>query len=464
MKASKTDAPTSVVAAPSASQPSNGKGSNRLAPQPEIYSREEHQISRSGIDPDALKIMYRLIRAGFKAYLVGGGVRDLLLGKKPKDFDIATDATPRRVKALFSNSRIIGRRFKLVHVFFGGGKIIEVSTFRDATDPIDDEDQGVAQLAADNKYGTEVTDALRRDVTINGLFYDLSTFSVIDYVGGIRDLSDRVIRVIGDARVRFREDPVRMLRVVRHAARAGFAIDRDAWTAVGELKQLLASCPSMRIFEELKKDLQSGHFLKIMRLLAQSGLLEELIPELLSDYPGLFEDKSLSSEVLAEIDQRFRVGKGPSLSVVLSALVILCRSGLDRHAIRRGYCVSGESVAWDDEEQLYEWIKQCFVKLSVPRRERERVEMILGIWLEIQGASEEDEAPRITDEVFDDVLELLSVLGVDERRIAEVERPGPARRQRRGPPREQGAQDARRGRRRRGGRNRGGRRNAASVE
>ena len=175
-------------------------GADISALKPEIYSRDEHPISRKDIDPDALKIMYRLIRSGFKAYMVGGGVRDLLLGKKPKDFDITTDATPRRVKALFSNSRIIGRRFKLVHVFFGGGKIIEVSTFRDFSDPPEGgegEDGEVAQLAPDNKYGTEVTDAIRRDITINGLFYDLSTLSVIDYVGGIRDLSDRVIRVIG---------------------------------------------------------------------------------------------------------------------------------------------------------------------------------------------------------------------------------------------------------------------------
>ncbi|MCB0309961.1 MAG: polynucleotide adenylyltransferase PcnB, partial [Bdellovibrionales bacterium] len=192
---------------------------------PTIYSRSQHNISRSAIDKDALKIMYRLLRHNYEAFLVGGGVRDLLLEKEPKDFDISTDATPNQIRSLFRNCRIIGRRFKLAHIYFRGGKIIEVSTFRDESAPIDVQDDEELRrygrdVKRDNRYGTAETDAFRRDITINGLFYDLSNFSVIDYVGGMSDLRAKIIRVIGNPDERFQEDPVRMLRVIRHAARA----------------------------------------------------------------------------------------------------------------------------------------------------------------------------------------------------------------------------------------------------
>ena len=225
--------------------------------EPKIYPRTDHTLSRSKIDPDALSIMYRLSRGGYKAYLVGGGVRDVLLNKRPKDFDIATDATPRQVKALFRNSRVIGRRFKLVHVYFAHGKNIEVSTFRDNFIPQEEEESDSesdkAPVSSDNIFGTEATDALRRDITINALFYDGVSRSIIDYIGGIEDLRRGIIRVIGDPTERFIEDPVRLIRVVRHAARTGFAIEEKCRVAIQKNIALLKKASQVRVFEEIKR-------------------------------------------------------------------------------------------------------------------------------------------------------------------------------------------------------------------
>ena len=181
---------------------------------PRILSRAEHNVSRKNIDPDALKVLYRLKNHGFTAYLVGGGVRDLLLGRRPKDFDIGTSAHPQQVKKLFRNCFVIGRRFRLCHVRFGR-KVVEVSTFRRQAQA----EEGDTLIRRDNTFGSPEQDAFRRDFTVNALFYDIATFSVIDWVGGLPDLEARVIRTIGDPALRFREDPVRMLRAVALAAR-----------------------------------------------------------------------------------------------------------------------------------------------------------------------------------------------------------------------------------------------------
>jgi poly(A) polymerase len=196
--------------------------------EPIIVPRSEHPISRKLIDADAVKVLYRLHRAGYQAYLVGGGVRDLLLDRHPKDFDISTDAHPHQVKRLFRNCRLIGRRFRLAHVHFGE-KILEVSTFRKRSEPGEDADTEDILIRSDNTFGTAEEDSLRRDFTINGLFYDISNFSLIDYVGGLADLNERMIRTIGDPDIRFREDPVRMIRAVKFAARLDFGIDRASW-------------------------------------------------------------------------------------------------------------------------------------------------------------------------------------------------------------------------------------------
>jgi len=328
------------------------------------------------IDPDALKIMYRLIHYGYKAFLVGGGVRDLLLNKKPKDFDIATDATPRRVKAIFSNSRIIGRRFKLVHVFFRGNKIIEVATFRDASDDegTEGETSDERKLLGDNRYGTEATDALRRDLTINALFYDLSSFSIIDYVGGVKDLQAGVVRIIGDPDVRFTEDPVRLVRVVRHAARSGFQIDPTCRESIIRNHELITTSSTMRVYEEVKKDLTCGHFCTILQLLHAHQLLQHLLPELEANGGHLLAYGSRFTECLQRADELSQAGTAPSATAVL-ALLALFSSG----AIARP-----DPFALDDPLNApTEFMKLCFTKLAVPRKERERVEHLLNIWFDL---------------------------------------------------------------------------------
>jgi len=231
------------------------EASETAAPQPRIIPRPEHTLSRKDVSLETLKVLYRLHHSGYKAFLVGGSVRDLLLGKRPKDFDLATDARPGEIRKLFRNSRIIGRRFRLVQVFFRGGKIIEVSTFRCRSEFDDSPEE---TLARNNTFGTPAEDAQRRDLTINGLFYNIADFSVVDYVGGLEDLKNGYIRVIGDPKVRFVRDPVRMIRVLRHAARLGFTIDPVAWEEIVAKKNLIRVCPPARLRDELLKDLHSG--------------------------------------------------------------------------------------------------------------------------------------------------------------------------------------------------------------
>lgn len=219
-----------------------------------VLKKPGHNISRRNIDPDALKVIFRLRNQGFIAYLTGGAVQNLMQGIPPKDFDLATDARPGQIKRRFSNARLIGRRFRLAHIHFKQGKIIEVATFRRAPDV---EEDAVPDGDAKRKptYGTPREDAFRRDISINALFFDAATSSVIDYVGGLQDLEEKRIRVIGDPAERFEEDPVRVLRVVRHAARLGFTIHPGAEKAIFTHRHLLAEVPGSRLFEELNKDL-----------------------------------------------------------------------------------------------------------------------------------------------------------------------------------------------------------------
>jgi len=241
---------------------------------PRILERPQHTVSRKAIDPDALKVLYRLKSGGYVAYLVGGGVRDLLLGRKPKDFDIGTSAHPQQVKKLFRNCFIIGRRFRLCHIRFGR-KVVECSTFRKQAEP----EQGDTLIRRDNTFGTPEEDAFRRDFTVNALFYDIATFSVIDYVDGLEDLENRVIRTIGDPAVRFREDPVRMLRAAALAARLGFTIDRDTAEAIRFLRGEIVKSSPARILDELYKVLRHGASRKTFQLLHDLGLLAYLLPE-----------------------------------------------------------------------------------------------------------------------------------------------------------------------------------------
>jgi len=278
--------------------------------QPRIVPREEHPISRRNIDADALKVLYRLRQANHAAYLVGGSVRDLLLGRRPKDFDIGTSAHPYQVKKLFRNCWIIGRRFRLAHVKFGP-KVIEVATFRrqvvpgeevvadgvPAPDPSTPE--GEHLIHHDNTFGTPEEDAFRRDFTINALFYDIATFSIIDYVGGLDDLRAGIVRSIGDPDVRLREDPVRMIRAIALAARLDFEIEPTLVDAIRTHRREIGKSSQARLLEEYYKILRAGSSEKAFRGLADVGLLEPTSSELHRATRG--SDEALWSS-LAQLD------------------------------------------------------------------------------------------------------------------------------------------------------------------
>ncbi|HVV84696.1 MAG TPA: polynucleotide adenylyltransferase PcnB, partial [Kofleriaceae bacterium] len=245
-------------------------------------------LDRALIDPDADRVVRRLARGGFKAYLVGGCVRDLLVGRTPKDFDVATSATPNEVRALFRNCRIIGRRFRLAHVFFGP-KIIETSTFR--ANPREDEDADEDLLIRrDNVFGTETEDARRRDFTINGLFYDVEEERVIDHVSGLDDLAARMVRTIGDPDIRFREDPVRILRAIKFAARLDFQIEPATYAALLRQRGEISKCAAPRVVEEIYRLLRGGAARRSIELLVETGVLDVLSPQLAALYAASGDD------------------------------------------------------------------------------------------------------------------------------------------------------------------------------
>lgn len=286
--------------------------------------RPEHSISRANISENALKVLYRLKQENFQAHLVGGGVRDLLLGHEPKDFDIATDATPEQVRQVFRNCRLIGRRFRLAHVHFGHD-IIEVATFRgrgEDADPLDRRLEN-GMIVRDNIYGTIEEDALRRDFTINALYYDIADFSLHDYAGGLADLKAGRLRLIGDPEQRYREDPARMLRAVRFACKLGFAIEPATERPLFELGSLLADIAAARLFDELIKLFHSGYGLDVFEKLRHYGLFGQLFPdteECLAredhDFPITFVSRGL-----ANTDQRMLENK-PVTPAFLFAILL----------------------------------------------------------------------------------------------------------------------------------------------
>ena len=357
--------------------------------EPTIVPRSAHPISRRQVDPDALKVLYRLHEHNYVAYLVGGSVRDLLLDRRPKDFDIGTSAHPHQVKKLFRNCWIIGRRFRLAHVKFGA-KTIEVATFRrhvDAAatpeqeladpDPADvvapdeplqgDEDRDALArrnrdrlIQRDNTYGTPEEDAFRRDFTVNALFYDIATFSIIDYVGGLQDLHSRLIRCIGDPDVRFLEDPVRMLRAVVLAARLEFTIDEPILESIDVHKHEIARSAAARLLEEYFKILRSGHAADAFRQLRATGLLKEITPELATAPEALWR----AIENLDRYRRTF-VGTPDTLSNAILAGSLLHPIGL---AGRR------QRFSADPLERRLE-----LGLLPIPRRDVERLQQIMSL-------------------------------------------------------------------------------------
>jgi poly(A) polymerase len=313
---------------------------------PRIIPRSEHSISRSHISPNALRVLYRLREGGFMAFLVGGCVRDLLLGLEPKDFDVATDALPEQVKKLFRNCRLVGRRFRLAHVFFGR-ETIEVATFRATSapsqgdeplpeaDPEDGEapeldDDAAARafdasgrILRDNVYGTIDEDVWRRDFTANALYYNIADFSVWDYVSGVEDIAARRLRLIGDPETRYREDPVRMLRAARFEAKLGFDIDPNTARPIATLRELLSAVPPARLFDETLKLFLTGHGARSFQVLRRRGLLAALVPSVDSyfvSHPGSLVEQLLLKG-LANTDQRVIEDK-PVAPTFLFALLL----------------------------------------------------------------------------------------------------------------------------------------------
>jgi poly(A) polymerase len=293
---------------------------------PHVIPRSEHLISPANISPSAHKVLDGLAAAGFASHLVGGCVRDLMLGREPKDFDVVTDATPEQVRKLFRSSRLVGRRFRLAHVRFGR-EIIEVATFRAVPE---DEEGGAGlertaggRLLRDNVYGDREQDAVRRDFTVNALYYDSRDQTVVDYVGGVEDLRKGVLAVIGDPTTRYREDPVRMLRAIRFAAKLGFRLEENTGAPIRDLSALLRDVPPARLFEEVLKLFHSGYALETYELLRSYGLFGHLFPQV---EQGLTEEEegfplTLLPKALANTDKRIGESKPVTPAFLFAALL-----------------------------------------------------------------------------------------------------------------------------------------------
>ncbi len=298
----------------------NSSNTHSAMTQPNhIITRDNHTVSRKEISDNALKVLYRLSKAGYEAFLVGGGVRDILLGLHPKDFDIATNATPEQIRKLFRNSRIIGRRFKLVHILFGRD-MIEVATFRAHCDQnIEQASEGM--IIRDNVYGDIEEDAERRDFTVNALYYNIKDFSVHDYCGGLTDLRKRQLRMIGDAETRYREDPVRMLRAIRLATKLDLTIEPNTLDPIAKLAPLLEQVPAARLWEEYRKMFLSGKGLATFKALQQHELLQKLFPvteHLLHEHPDF---EAFIESALINTDKRLAEDKTVNPAFLIAVML-----------------------------------------------------------------------------------------------------------------------------------------------
>ncbi|MRG96769.1 polynucleotide adenylyltransferase PcnB [Polyangium spumosum] len=337
-------------------------------PPSEPARRYDVSFEESRIDPDVQKVIRRLTRHGHEAYLVGGCVRDLLLDRSPKDFDVATSARPEEVRELFRNSRIIGRRFRLVHVLFQGGKVIEVATFR--RNPKDDGDESAELLIrSDNVFGVASEDAMRRDFTMNALFYDIEARQILDWVGGMADVERRVVHTIGDPETRFREDPVRILRALKFAGRLGFGITPDVYDAIVFCREALALAARPRLSEEILRLLRGGQARRTIYLCWETGVLDVLLPELSSllydeereDGPGVRQWR-----LLEYIDRRSAEVGGLDDTVLWTLLLLeplkeACDGARDR----------GSAVA--------DFLEPLIERLALSRRYADGIRRIIGV-------------------------------------------------------------------------------------
>jgi poly(A) polymerase len=347
-------------------------GRKRGPAKPVILPRQKHSVSRKNIDPDALKILYRLKRFGHTAYLVGGSVRDLMLGIEAKDFDISTDARPMQMKKLFTNCRLVGKRFRLAHILFRG-KFIEVATFRKQSE-FDAEGDDLL-IRSDNTFGTPLEDAFRRDFTVNALFYNIEDFSVIDYVGGLKDLEERVLRCIGDPNIRLREDPIRMLRAIRLASRLDFQIDPALQRAIAAHRGDIWKGATPRITEEIFRMMAGGTARRSFSLLMETGLMDLILPELTIVLVKRGQAHAFWA-YLSALDKLTQGGKEFSQAVLYAALMIhLFHSKLEH--------TKGEidRIALAEES-----ITPIAQRLGIPKRVQDRARAILVTQRRFQSA------------------------------------------------------------------------------
>jgi len=355
--------------------------------QPRIIPRNEHRISRKQISYNVLRTLYRLRDNGFVAYLVGGCVRDLLLERTPKDFDIATDATPAQIKRLFRNCRLVGRRFRLAHLYFKD-EILEVSTFRASTPPDDEEIEEELQSSVsprhlknedgmvlrDNVFGTPEEDALRRDFTVNALAYNIADFTVIDYSTGLSDLQERLIRPIGDPYIRFTEDPVRMIRAVRFAASHNFEIEPATWETICELSNTISRASPSRMYEEIQKLFLLGAARPVFDLMEKSGLLAAIFPSLSQWLSGNDQHITVLRSNLEYIDRLCRSENQPSASLFFAAFFGL---SLEEAIVEKQREGIPRQQALDAVSHIF--MKELQKTVNVPRRISNKMRAILSM-------------------------------------------------------------------------------------
>ncbi len=380
-----------------------------------VVDRSDHSISRRRIPENVLKVLYRLHRSGYRAYLCGGSVRDLMMNRTPKDFDIATDAHPMEIRRLFRNSRIIGRRFRLVHIIFQD-MVVEVSTFR--REPERGMEEGAELLVTDdNTFGSPLQDARRRDFTINGMFYNIADFSVIDYVGGLDDIDKARVRVIGEPDVRFREDPVRMMRAIEFASRLGFGIEPMTYEAIVRHRSEILKASTPRVSEEILELLRRGWSRGAIRLMVDSGLLEPLLPEI---YRAISADSAAYFwKMLEVLDRTVQAGRKITDPVLLSVLLLpWIMEELEKENNRReGRMRIAEVILF-----IRELIQPVCTRMALAAGTRHQMEQALEtLWRLLEPPTDRRALFRfVYREPFNDAMALLELFALSSGRHVDV--------------------------------------------
>ncbi|MGZ8709323.1 MAG: polynucleotide adenylyltransferase PcnB [Thermoanaerobaculia bacterium] len=381
-----------------------------------VVDRSEHSISRRRIPENVLKVLYRLHRSGYRAYLCGGSVRDLLMNRTPKDFDLATDAHPAEVRRLFRNSRIIGRRFRLVHVIFQD-MVVEVSTFRREPErPAEPDENENLLVTDDNTFGSPLQDARRRDFTINGLFYNIADFSVIDYVDGLEDMEHGHVRVIGDPDLRFREDPVRMMRAIEFASRLGFEIEKGTYEGILRHRADILKASAPRVSEEILELLRRGWSKGAFRLMVDTRLLEPLLPEI---YQSVAEGRApYFWKMLEVLDRTVTAGRKISDPLALSVLLLpWIMEELEKEQSRRdGRMRIGEVMIF-----IRDLIQPLCARMALAAGTRHQIEQALEtLWRLLEPPGERRAQLRfVYREPFSDALSLLELYALSSGRYVE---------------------------------------------